>query len=156
MVVLPGMARLVPPRVISACLRTQWNGWVTGRRFQVRDSRCIFGCLHGCDSIEHYAHCAAISDFAWQRLGLVRLPDLHGRLAAFLLLQPRWCEETAALLARRALLTACVYLTHCWYRHSGLRDSGAAQSALRQQLLECVRGHPSAGRLLNRDLQLQE
>ena len=45
----------LPPRVRAALVRTWFNGWCTGRRFQQRCA-CIFGCPAE-DSIEHYSLC---------------------------------------------------------------------------------------------------
>ena len=60
---LTRLKALVPPRVCAAWLRTLWNGWVTKRRFQQRNSQCVLGCGRGEGSIEHYAHCRIIRNF---------------------------------------------------------------------------------------------
>eukprot|EP00959_Pyramimonas_sp_CCMP1952_P054540 1140117-Pyramimonas_sp.AAC.1 len=57
-----------PPCVRAALLRTWFNGWCTGRRFQ-QQRACIFGCALD-DSIEHYARCPVVRDFARRRLAL--------------------------------------------------------------------------------------
>eukprot|EP00959_Pyramimonas_sp_CCMP1952_P188673 3946033-Pyramimonas_sp.AAC.1 len=72
---LQHLAPLVPPRVWASVLRTLWNGWVTARRWPggpMAGSSCIFGCRHARDSIEHYASCDAVADFARRRLGIPR------------------------------------------------------------------------------------
>ena len=54
------LASLVPPRVSSAVIRTQWNSWCTACRFQHKYSavdKCLFGCADAHDNIEHYSRC---------------------------------------------------------------------------------------------------
>ena len=142
-----------PPRVCAAVWRTWWNGWVTSRRMQRGQgglAGCAFGCV-GCgaeDSIEHYASCQAVSQFAARDLALERQQSPAARLAAFLVLDvPSPCQDKVAL-TRRALLTAVVYRTHCLVRHGAVPPGAAAREALRQSLRELVRGHAAAERAL--------
>ena len=44
LLVLPAIAQFMPQRVVAACIRTQWKGWVTARRFQIKGGRCCFDC----------------------------------------------------------------------------------------------------------------
>ena len=60
----------VPPRVWAATFGCIWNRWATSRRRQEIKSCCRFGCPWAEDSIEHYAQCPAIVDFARRRLHL--------------------------------------------------------------------------------------
>ena len=126
----PAVARSVPPRVLSACIRSLWNGWVTARRFQ-RHANCCFGCAGAEDSVEHYATCPLVAAVAASQLGLPRPGAPAAQLASFLLLEPPPSPGTATELRRRALLTASVYLTHCWWRHHPGHIPFACQNALR-------------------------
>lgn len=58
--VLQLLGRRSVPRVQAAYLRTVCDGWCTRRRFQGRNSQCLFGCGRGEDAIRHYAHCRTI------------------------------------------------------------------------------------------------
>eukprot|EP00973_Karenia_brevis_P009843 1331057-Karenia_brevis.AAC.1 len=58
------------PRVMSAYLRTLWNGWTTDRRFRnvlvargVSIRPCVLGCEQGTDALEHYLRCPVFRDF---------------------------------------------------------------------------------------------
>ena len=74
--VLQALATAAPPKVWAAMLRTLWNGWCTKRRMeQIGGTGCIFGCAGVDDSIEHYARCPAVADFARRRLGLTPALD---------------------------------------------------------------------------------
>ena len=89
MQVMPALSGSVPPRILAAILRTWWNGWSTARRYQVRctlpQHRCMLGCAAH-DSIEHYASCSVLADFAQSQLQLQHPSDRESQLAAFLLL----------------------------------------------------------------------
>ena len=75
MQVMPALSGSVPPRILAAILRTWWNGWSTARRYQVRctlpQHRCMLGCAAH-DSIEHYASCSVLADFAQSQLQLLQ------------------------------------------------------------------------------------
>ena len=62
--VLPRLAKLVPPRVHAAVLRTWWNGWLTTRRYRAAglpSGMCMFGCCGMLsDAIEHYSVCPVV------------------------------------------------------------------------------------------------
>jgi len=135
LVTYPAVSRAVPPRVLAACLRSLWNGWVTARRFQGY-AACVFGCAAGEDSIEHYSECPWVAAAAGRQLGLARPATQHSRLASFVLLEPPWNAAAAEELQRRARLTCGVYLTHCWRRHAGACTPEACRNALRQKVIE--------------------
>ena len=61
---------MVPPRIMAAIVRTWYNGWCTGRRFQ-QSGTCIFGCQYE-DSIEHYSRCPIVMNFGHRYLNLER------------------------------------------------------------------------------------
>ena len=143
MQVMPLIAKHVPPRVLSALLRTWWNGWVTGRRFQNYHGSCMFGCPGHADSIEHYATCPMVTDFANRRLNLRRPTAQEERLGTFLVLLPYPSREHLDELARRAIMTTTVYLTHCWCKHKGVHGNQAVD-VMAQQLHEATRGHSGA------------
>ena len=129
------ISKHAPPRVCAALLRTAWNGWITGRRFQQHGITCIFGCQAE-DSIEHYALCPAIHKLAASKFGLPRPPSQQACLASFLGLEPRATTNSLEMLCRRAKLTAAVYLTHCWARHTAPQPTGANLHVALQMYLE--------------------
>ena len=72
----------VPPSVLSTVLTSWFNGWTTGRRFQVQQTRCRLhaGC-HGEDSIEHYAVCP----HAWKcAMDILKISETPQTLARFM------------------------------------------------------------------------
>lgn len=64
--ILHYLGRKAPPRIAAQYWRMLCNGWCTGRRFQRKDSRCVFGC-DAQDSLEHYCRCRVIWDFLTSR-----------------------------------------------------------------------------------------
>ena len=131
--------------------RTWFNGWCTARRFQVKRARCLLGCGAGstegcCDSIEHYACCPVMLEFATKSLNLP--PALVGGLLNFLCLQSNLDSHlrTRQLL----LLYACYSATNCLrfgqphlaansmhefllqYVHQGASQSASAQQVVSQ------------------------
>eukprot|EP00973_Karenia_brevis_P063622 8844260-Karenia_brevis.AAC.1 len=129
------IAKLVPPRAVAALVRTAWNGWVTGRRFQNYTSRCVFGCAAE-DSVEHYSQCKAVHELGARHFGLQRPESPALRLEAFLGLSPRAGVDTLPELRCRVLLTAATYLAHGWLRHHPGRCAATAVQVLRQSLVE--------------------
>ena len=144
---------LVPPRVLAAVWRTQWNGW-TRRRMNTRGGgvaggRCMLGC-HGedHDSVEHYARCPLLRGWASRALRLAA-PPVEARLGDFLLLTPRPRADAGGELPRRALRTAAAYRVHCLVRHGRVARGPAACEALSQVARDMVRGHALAGAALD-------
>ena len=142
-----------PPRVAAAVWRTLWNGWVTSRRMRTlsqEERGCIYCCGQAAaDSIEHYANCSILAQFAMVRLNLARPPAGTARLAQFLLLSPGLDEIPRETFIRRALLTAACYSVHNLVRYAKVQRGAAAVEALGQILRELVRGHRTAGRALD-------
>ena len=105
---------IVPVRVALVLFRSFFNGWCTARRFQVKHAPCLFGCTYGStegchDSIEHYAHCQVVRDFAKSSLDL---PDTTvGGLLNFLCLSSNVDDETRIL--QLLLLYAVYSATNC-------------------------------------------
>ena len=133
------MKSAVPPRVKAALVRTWFNGWCTGRRFQRQDCSCIFGCSAE-DSIEHYSECRVVKDFAWRYLAL---PPTSSSLSDFLLLSKPVQQFGRNIFVRESVRTAAVYSLHCRWRHADTAATPNA-SALGQAAVELVRGHPAA------------
>ena len=97
---------LVTPRVAIAMFRAWLNAWCTARRFQDRCKRCVFHCdgAGAEDSLEHYAHCQVVRDFARKSL---QLPDSSvGRTCALLCLNRDVSDEIYTL---QLLLLYAVY-----------------------------------------------
>ena len=143
----------MPVRVANVLFRTWLNGWCTARRFQMQSSKCLFRCAPGSlagshDSIEHYAHCPAVRDFAIHTLNLPRnvVGDLKGFLGLGTCLDPQ-CLVVQQLLVY-AVYTATNRLRHgeavpnlaCMrelllqYMHQGAAQSPTAQAALDKHL----------------------
>jgi hypothetical protein len=103
--------------VLAAYFRTLLNGWVTARRMRSASGskseygRCVFGCGHGSDSIEHYAYCRIVTNF-YRKSGIAYS---HPSVASFLMVSRRVARDKITLQA--ACLYA-VYLTHNILRHS--------------------------------------
>ena len=88
---------------------------------------CLFKCGFGQDSLEHYAECRIVSSFAQSRLGLTT-PSPERKLANFIGLTPRYTEDTASEVARRALLTYVVYAATNAARHGATSNAVEAMS----------------------------
>ena len=149
-------ARL-PPRVLAATLRAAFNGFNTERRHQ-RRAPCAFGCSgHGEDSVEHYAACPVIHDWAARKLRLAR-PPLTECVADFLGVAPwvaslpahlRGEGEVCTVRCLRALVVYVTYRAHnVLRRRSALR--GDIEGLLSGFLLRAVCGHPGAEGLSRR------
>ena len=147
--VLRRLGQLLPPRAWSAMWRTLWNGWVTHRRWPDRPgslNQCVFCGPGAADSIEHYATCPCVWNFARSRLGLARPATAADCLSCFLILDvpPRTAETAEELLVRKALRTAAADRVHCLVRHGRVLPGEAAREALPQSVRELVRGHARA------------
>ena len=136
--VLERLQHEVPPRVRAAVLRAGLNGWCTSRRFQGHGT-CRFGCQAE-DSIEHYACCPAVRDFARRRLNVEM-----GGLVGFLLLD----AAPLHVVTKRAIVVATVYIAHCRARHC-LTPDVIHPAALGQLACELVCGHPRAAATMAR------
>ena len=141
----------VPPRVMAAVIGCIWNKWPTARRGQRRGCPCLLGCGMGEDSVQHYACCRFTRDAARRWLGInyrFSEPLEHWMLAAPTCVEvettPRWWERIALLLYAVQRVTSS--LRHA--RGLQLGDDGVRR-ALRQGLLEGVRGHRLARQLLD-------
>ena len=82
---LQRLAKLVPPRVAAAALRTLWKGWCTARRFGSR-APCLFCGYEDGDSLEHMSVCRVIARFGAGWLRLPYVVDPGQRRLDFLLL----------------------------------------------------------------------
>ena len=136
---------LVPPRVLAAVLRTWFNGWCTKRRFQGKGD-CLFGCLFGEDSVDHYMNCSRLHSYGQARLRLPRTSNFVDRGLSFMLLEAT-SSIPDAVLTRRALLVAAAYRLHCrHHRSEGLHDEVTLTRALDQAVKESSLGHKGAMR----------
>ena len=126
------------PRVVAAMLRTFTNCWMSGRRMQNRNAKCMMGCDQE-DSIQHYATCRHVMAFGTTDLWLQPLSP-EDRVAGFLgVLHAQPAEHSHDVL-RRALLTTATYKLHGWWRHHTDHRLGSAAMlrALRIQLREVM------------------
>ena len=148
-------------RVSLVLLRTWLNGWCTARRFQVQESACLFRCepgtRQGCnDSIEHYAHCPVVRQFAHETLSLP--PHTVGNVLGFLCLHANIDCDTRLVqhLLLYAVYTATNRLRRCaagldhysvkelllQYIHQGAGCNPTAQKAVRNCLLSASSKRP--------------
>ena len=133
---------LVAPRVVLVLFRTWFNGWCTARRFQVRQACCLFGCRASLpdeclDSIEHYALCPVVAEFASQRLQLPA--SLIKNRLAFLCLNTHVDDETYVL---QLLLLYAVYTASNCIRFA---KPPLKVASMQELLLQYV--HQGAGQL---------
>ena len=152
---LSSISSLVPPRVLSAVMRTAFNGWCTAQRFQ-KHSSCIFGCDSSQDSIEHYSSCSQFLLLGERHLQL-RPPPPGARLAHFIGLgfdrhpTPEYvwppASPQAALLAVRAIATYALYRTHNACRFT-INNAKEAMQAFPAFVHEVIKGHSKARSLL--------
>ena len=103
--ILDILSRSCPACVVWAVIKTWFNGWTTGRRFQQHDAKCLL-CSQcgGQDSIEHYLKCRVVTQFAARKL---RLNRVDGQ--SFMLFDLGSSDETA--LALRAVLLYATFMT---------------------------------------------
>ena len=144
---------IVPARVAIVLFRTWLNGWCTARRFQQKGVSCLFGCqcpsIHDCiDSIEHYAICPVVQQFARQSL---HLPDeLVGNMLGFMCLSRN--TDDGILILQLLLVYAVYSATNCLrfakphlasntlhefllqFVHQGASQSSLAQSAVHEHV----------------------
>ena len=137
------LRKLVPPRVLSAVLRTWFNGWCTQRRFQAKGS-CLFGCKFGEDALEHYIRCTKLHSHAKTRMRLPMHLAVEDRGLSFMLLDSPSLLPDPQLTLRALLLTAA-YRLHCNLRlRQAFTDDEVLRRALDQACKESALGHPGA------------
>ena len=154
---LERLKELTAPRVRAAVWRTLFNGWTTARRFQ-RTGKCVLGCNEEFneDSIEHYAHCAAVRSLSRNFLGSgvggtqPAITSPSNAKGDFIVLGLNQGSVEDALLTKRAILVYAVYRATNLQRHSDDVASIVESSGILQQYAkEAVRGHSvSTGILL--------
>jgi len=59
---IAAVGRRCRPCVTAYMFRTIWNGWPTSARMEQKAKRCILGCSHAEDRLEHYLLCGKIWD----------------------------------------------------------------------------------------------
>ena len=113
--------KLCPPCVLWAVVRTWFNGWCTGRRFQKRtSSSCVLSCqCSGEDSIEHYLSCPVVREVASRKLRFTP-GGLDLRNCMLLIDVPEDQEQTIAI---SATLLYGVYSATNHLRHERCRQS---------------------------------
>ena len=129
----------VPPRVWAATHGCLWNRWATARRRQVTRSNCLLGCSWAEDSIEHYAQCPAIVDFAQRRLQITFRfsPPIH----YWMLAAPEDQESRVdGWWSRLALLLFAVLRTTNLARIHGRLQGEQVDRALWQAAIEGAKG----------------
>ena len=140
------VAQGVPPRVAAAAFGCIWNRWATARRMQRRGSACLLGCGRGEDSVEHYCTCRITRDFASSFLA-VRY-RFSPPLEHWFFVAPQCVDsEEESWHFRVAALQYSVLRATNAARHRGALQEADARRALRQALVEGVRGHALAGKI---------
>ena len=137
---LPVIARATQPKVLAAVIRTLWNGWCTGRRFQKSHHSCMLGCQFGEDSVEHYGRCRHVWEVYARHFPQHAPPEPQDRLTAFLLLSSpaRRAAQNRQSLRSFALLAAAAYATHNTWRHQSQLTPAAVKEALHQHLIQLL------------------
>lgn len=116
--------------------------------------RCIFGCVHSPDAVDHYMidYMSSLQFHPHDGRARLRLPVAatpEDRGVDFLLLS-RAEALPDEVLTRRALLLAAAYRLHCTRRHGPPLDRGEAlRQAFDQAVREAARGHDMAIRHLD-------
>ena len=140
------VARQAPPRVAAAAFGCLWNRWATAHRFQRRGSSCLLGCGRGEDSVEHYCACRVSRAFGWEHLAVryrFSVPWEHWMFTAPECMDS---EEASWFLRVAALQYSVLRTTNAARHHGGLTEVEASR-ALRQALVEGVRGHHLTGKI---------
>ena len=124
---------LVPPRVCAAVLRTLFNGWCTGRRFQAH-GQCMFGCNSRPqeDSIEHYACCPVVVSVARRKL---RIRPQRWEQGLFITLGFNRGRCNPDDLVRRSLLVYGAYKAHSMLRYKPLLQGVSARDIIHRCIL---------------------
>jgi hypothetical protein len=143
---LRGLRSLVPPRVFAAVFSTLFNRWCTARRFQRRaslDNRCVLGCSGRAeDSIEHYARCQILRDFARRGLNLHFGDD--GALADWMMTTSSSDQSNVDKRTLMAVLVYSAYRATNEARAKGRVNEETAKQMLGQYVHEAVRDHAAA------------
>jgi hypothetical protein len=130
------------PKVAAAFLRTLWNGWITGRRFQTyRGCRFCCGEFFHEDSLEHYSGCPTIHRFKKSFLGPLQAIGGNNQgclISMGLHLHP--LEEE--FIVARGLLNYICYRAHCALVHEPMHSEEEVLELMRQYALEASRGQP--------------
>ena len=145
---LTTLKKLLPPRVSAAVLRTMWNGWCTGRRFQ-QAGQCCFNCgayWDNVDSIEHYSRCEIVVDFAKHRLGIRPNIWTIGHLTALGFSEGNCSTEE---LTVRTIWVYSVYRAHNLLCYRSLSEDESPLDVLTQLAREGALGHGHAMKCLD-------
>ena len=123
---------LTTVRVGVVIFRTWLNGWCTARRFQHKDSKCVFNCecAFSEDSIEHYAFCPIIRRFATQHLHLSA--NLVGAMCPFLCLN-RYTNDSTLIV--QCLLTYATYTASNRIRFGGINPASICMNEFLMQIM---------------------
>ena len=144
---LAEVSPLLPPRVLAAGHRLQWNGWPTHRRQARRlalSNKCTLGCSPTAeDSVEHYCRCPLVRAYHRDCLRL----DKDCLLQSWLLCEK---DKTQSIPQRaRALIGVyAVYRATNSGRYERAFTPQTAPRALKQAGIEGTIGHRRAERLL--------
>ena len=135
------------PRVAAAAFGCIWNRWGTARRMQRRGSACLLGCGRGEDSVEHYCTCSITKEFGDASVAIQY--RFSPPLEHWFFVAPQCVDsEEDSWYLRVAALQYSVLRTTNAARHRGAPLSATdARRALRQALVEGVRGHALAGQI---------
>ena len=96
----------------------------------VSESRAV----HAVQSFDRALPKSCVAAVAANQLGLPRPASQEERLSRFLPLTPPYGEGAALELQRWALVTASVYLTHCWSPHAAEVSPVICMNALKLTL----------------------
>ena len=103
------------PRIGLTCWHTIHRRWCAARRFGTRTQQsCLMGCEQQDDSVEHYAHCRIIREWAQRRLQL----HYHHENAKMV-----WTQTMATTpldLVKAAYMIYAAYRATNHFRHNGV------------------------------------
>ena len=148
---LRGLRSIVAPRVTAAVFSTLWNRRTTARRFQNRaspDDKCVLGCGGRAeDSIEHYARCRVLLEFARRRLNVQFYDD--GALTYWMMTTPSADQNNEETRTLTAIMVYAAYRATNEARAKGRVNEAMAKQMLDQYVHEAVRGHAASMRIVD-------
>jgi len=133
------LKRRSSPKIAAAFLRTLWNGWLTGRRFQI-----FRGCMFCCgefsheDSLEHYSSCATIHKFRKTFLSPLQTVDGNAQ-GCLITMGLHFYALQDDFIVARGLLNYICYRTHCELVHKPVHSEEDVLELMQQYSLDATR-----------------
>ena len=129
------LRRRSAPKIAAAFLRTLWNGWITGRRFQsYRGCRFCCGEFFHQDSIEHYSGCATVHKFRKTFLSPLQV-GVDNAKGCFISMGLHLSSLQEDQIVARGLLNYICYRSHCDLAHAQLHTEVEVLELMQQYAL---------------------